>query len=108
MDAFLDNVFEALASRPRRQILLYLADAELTTSDLAERFPISAPSISRHLSLLENAHLIASERRGQFVFYRLKSDILLSSLNSFMLELCPPAAPKARETMSMPKQRQTA
>ena len=37
----LDRVFDALASRPRREILAYLSKAELTTSELAERFSIS-------------------------------------------------------------------
>ena len=32
----MDKVFEALASRPRRQILAYLSSAQLTTSELAE------------------------------------------------------------------------
>ena len=54
----LDRVFDALASRPRRQILAYLSKAELTTSELAARFSMSAPSISRHLSVLENAGLV--------------------------------------------------
>jgi DNA-binding transcriptional ArsR family regulator len=46
----LDKIFEALASAPRRQILAYLSEAELTTTQLAERFSMSAPAISRHLS----------------------------------------------------------
>ena len=52
-----DKIFEALASRPRREILAYLSKAELTTSDLAARFKMTAPSMSRHLSVLENAGL---------------------------------------------------
>jgi DNA-binding transcriptional ArsR family regulator len=58
MATSLDKVFEALASSPRRQILAYLSEAELSTTELAERFAMSAPAISRHLSVLENAGLV--------------------------------------------------
>jgi len=71
----LDRVFDALASRPRRQILAYLSKAELTTSELAERFAMSAPAISRHLSVLENAGLVVARREGQRVAFRTPRDI---------------------------------
>ncbi|HVM85920.1 MAG TPA: metalloregulator ArsR/SmtB family transcription factor [Candidatus Binatia bacterium] len=94
----LDKVFEALASRPRREILAYLSATELTTSDLAERFKMSAPTISRHLSVLENADLVTSERRGQFVYYRLNPDNLVNSLTGYAFELCPVGRPLKRES----------
>jgi ArsR family transcriptional regulator, arsenate/arsenite/antimonite-responsive transcriptional repressor len=84
-----DRIFDALASRTRRQILAYLSEAELTTSELAERFSLSPPSISRHLSVLENAGLVASERRGQRVLYRIEADRLADALTAFTREVCP-------------------
>jgi len=66
-----DQIFEALASRPRREILAYLSAQELTAGEIGQRFAMSAPAISRHLSVLAAAGLVISERRGQFVFYRL-------------------------------------
>jgi DNA-binding transcriptional ArsR family regulator len=60
-----DKVFEALASSQRRQILAYLSKTEMTTSDLAARFEMTTPSMSRHLSVLENAGLVTSKRNGQ-------------------------------------------
>ena len=94
----LDRIFEALASRPRREILAYLSATELTTSELAERFKMSAPTISRHLSVLENAELVTSERRGQYVYYRLNPDNLMNSLTGFAFELCPVGRPLKRES----------
>jgi DNA-binding transcriptional ArsR family regulator len=76
----LDRIFDALASAPRRQILAFLSQTALTTSELAARFPMSAPAVSRHLSVLENAGLVAGERQGQRVLYRLKRDTLLNAL----------------------------
>lgn len=104
----LDKVFEALASSPRRQILALLSEAELTTSELAERFAMSAPAISRHLSVLENAGLVSSERRGQFVHYRLVPDNLVNSLTGYALELCPLGRPLKRESRAIARKRKPA
>jgi DNA-binding transcriptional ArsR family regulator len=103
-----DKVFEALASRPRREILAYLSHAQLSTSELAERFAMSAPAISRHLSVLENAGLITSERQGQFVLYRLNGDNLVNTLTSFAFEICPVGRPLKRESKAVGKRRKEA
>lgn len=76
----LDLTFAALASRARRQMLALLSQTALSTTELAARFPMSAPAISRHLSVLQQAGLVESERLGQRVLYRLKRDALLSAL----------------------------
>lgn len=101
----LDLTFDALASRPRREILAYLSKAELTTSELAERFAMSAPTISRHLSLLERAGLVSSERQGQRVLYKLNRDNLVNTLTGFAFEICPLAGPLKRESRALAKKR---
>jgi len=75
-----DRVFAALASSPRRQVIAFLAQTALSTSDLALRFGMSAPAVSRHLSVLEEAGLVSAERQGQRVLYRLQRDALLEAL----------------------------
>ena len=107
MTGSLDRIFEALASGPRRQILAYLSEAELTTSELAQRFDMSAPAISRHLSVLENAGLVSSERRGQFVHYRLVRESLVNSLTGFAFEICPVARPLKRESRAVARIRKS-
>ena len=102
----LDRTFEALASRPRREILAYLSAQDLTTTDLATRFQMSAPAVSRHLSVLENAGLVSSERRGQFVYYRLNGDNLVNTLTGFAFEICPVAGPLKREARALKRRRQ--
>jgi ArsR family transcriptional regulator len=103
----LDHVFEALASGPRRQILAYLSEAELSTSDLAARFSMTAPAISRHLSVLEKAGLVTSERQGQFVLYKLNRESLASTLTNYALEICPVGRPLKRESRVIKKRRMT-
>jgi DNA-binding transcriptional ArsR family regulator len=103
----LDRIFEALASGPRRRILAYLSEAELSTTELAARFAMSAPAISRHLSVLENAGLVTSERRGQYVLYRLNRDSLVNTLTGYAFELCPVGRPLKRESRALRKPRST-
>jgi DNA-binding transcriptional ArsR family regulator len=86
-----DRIFDALASAPRRRILAWLSQAELTTQALAGRSAMSAPAVSRHLSVLENAGLVASRREGQRVLYSLVRDTLVDALSGFAAELSPPA-----------------
>jgi ArsR family transcriptional regulator len=45
----LDKVFEALSSTVRRKILAYLSATDLTAGEIAARFEISKPSVSKHL-----------------------------------------------------------
>lgn len=98
-----DKIFAALASSPRRQILAYLSEQELPAGDIAARFKMSPPAISRHLSVLENAGLVVSERRGQFVVYRLKPDQLANTLSQFVMAVCPVGRPLKQESKAARK-----
>jgi ArsR family transcriptional regulator len=99
----LDKVFEALSSTVRRKILAYLSATDLTAGEIAERFDISKPSVSKHLSVLENAGLIKSERRGQFIHYSLVQEHLANTLNGYMQEVCPVSRPLKRESARLRK-----
>ena len=99
----IDRIFEALSSRTRREILAYLSAQELTAGQIAERFDMSAPAISRHLSLLDAAGLVSSERRGQFIVYRLNGDNLVNTLTGFAFEVCPTAGPLKRKSRRLAK-----
>lgn len=97
----MQSVFEALSSTIRRKILAYLSDSELTAREIASRFDISKPAVSQHLGVLENAGLVASEKRGQYVHYRIVQDNLINTLNGFVQEVCPVSRPLKRESQAM-------
>lgn len=103
----IDRIFDALASGPRREILAFLSAQELTAGDIGSRFNMSAPAISRHLSVLEAANLVSSERRGQYIFYKLNKDNLLNTLSGFAFEICPTAGPLKREGKVASKKRKS-
>jgi DNA-binding transcriptional ArsR family regulator len=72
----LDPIFNALADSTRRAILARLAQGDANVGTLAEPFDISPPAISRHLKILEDAALIANERRGKQRICRLNRKTL--------------------------------
>jgi DNA-binding transcriptional ArsR family regulator len=100
-----DTVFDALASTPRRKILAYLAEAELTADEIAARFSMSKPAISKHLGILENAGLIKGDKRCQFVHYALVRENLVNTLNGFVQEVCPVSRPLKRESKKIKHRR---
>ena len=63
--ARLDATFAALAHPARRAILARLAAGEATVMELARRFAMSQPAISKHLKVLERAGLVARGRDAQ-------------------------------------------
>ena len=67
----MDKVFQALASKPRRDILNYLQMGEMSAGEISTKFRFSKPALSGHLRILENAGLIERDKRGQFVFFKL-------------------------------------
>jgi DNA-binding transcriptional ArsR family regulator len=83
------RVFRALADPTRRQILQELKDGELTAGAIVGRFPISGPSISRHLAILRAADLVRERRDGNRIFYRLDSDQLAAQVSDFLSQVCP-------------------
>jgi ArsR family transcriptional regulator len=100
-----DNVFAALASTPRRRILAYLSEASLTAGEIAERFDMTKPSLSKHLRILEEAGLVKSEKRGQFVHYSLADDNLLGTLHDLLATFCPVGGPLKKESAALAKSR---
>ena len=69
----LSSTFAALADPTRRAILARLARGELSVKELAEPFPITAPSMTKHLKVLERAGLISRSRDAQKRPARLES-----------------------------------
>ena len=70
----LDKKFKALADRNRREILQYLKGGRKCAGDIAKQFSISAPSVSYHLAILKESHLISAVHSKGFIYYDLNLD----------------------------------
>jgi DNA-binding transcriptional ArsR family regulator len=61
----LDLVFGALAHPIRRGILARLSTGEATIAELAMPFKVSAPAITKHMRILEEAGLLSRTKQGR-------------------------------------------
>ena len=69
-------LLKAVADPHRLSILATLARAggEVCVCDFTAGLPLNQPAVSHHLRLLREAGLIAGDRRGTWVYYRLEPD----------------------------------
>ena len=72
----LQNTLKALSDPIRREILNLLKFGRLSAGDIADHFPVTGASISRHLSVLKEADLIRDTREGKFIYYDLNASVL--------------------------------
>ncbi|MEI8039440.1 MAG: metalloregulator ArsR/SmtB family transcription factor [Verrucomicrobiota bacterium] len=72
------EVFKALGHPGRMAMVHALADGEVCACELATVAGCAPSTTSRHLTVLKHAGLIADERRGQQVFYRLSCPCVLT------------------------------
>ena len=80
----IDETIRALGDPTRREILRVLRAGDLTAGDIAARFPITAASVSHHLSVLKEAGLVQAERDGRTIVYSLESTVFQEFLNQMM------------------------
>ena len=72
----LQTTLRALADPTRREILTLLKSGRHSAGEIAEHFPVTGASISRHLSVLKEADLIRDAREGKFIYYELNASVL--------------------------------
>ena len=72
----LQNTLRALADPIRREILNMLKKGSMSAGDIAAHFPVTAASVSRHLSVLKEAGLIRDSRGGKYIYYELNTSVL--------------------------------
>ncbi|WP_169084065.1 ArsR/SmtB family transcription factor [Paenibacillus sp. PL91] len=70
----IDKAIQAITEPRRRDILHLVRDEELTSSAIASHFDISAPAISQHLKVLEEAGLVIVRRAGTKRFYSIRRE----------------------------------
>ena len=72
----LHHTLKALSDPIRREILNLLKTGRMSAGEIAEHFPVTDASISRHLSVLKEADLIRDTREGKYIFYDLNVTVL--------------------------------
>jgi DNA-binding transcriptional ArsR family regulator len=84
MENALTQTMQAMSDPTRRAILQMLNEGDMTAGEIAARFAISAPSVSHHLNVLKAAELVAAQRSGQKIIYRLNTTVVQEMLQQIM------------------------
>jgi len=71
---YFEKIFKALADRSRLKVIAALEEGELCVCQITELLDFSQPTVSRHISVLQQAGLVESEKRDRWVFYRLADE----------------------------------
>ena len=72
------RILKALAHPTRLFIVDELARGEHSVRELTDMIGVEMPTVSRHLSVLRNAGILAGDKRGLQVFYRLRVPCVLN------------------------------
>ncbi|HHZ05427.1 MAG TPA: winged helix-turn-helix transcriptional regulator [Clostridiales bacterium] len=80
------DAWNAMSDPTRRKILEMLKEQDLNAGEIANRFNMTKPSISHHLSILKQADLVESKKIGQNVIYSINTSVF-EDLLSFILKL---------------------
>ncbi|MPZ65990.1 MAG: metalloregulator ArsR/SmtB family transcription factor [Pseudonocardiaceae bacterium] len=91
--AELAGVFKAIADPVRLRLLSLIAShagGEACVCDLTGAFALTGPTISHHLKVLREARLIDGERRGTWIYYRVRPE-LLAQLSAVLVHDVPAA-----------------
>ncbi|WP_371189223.1 autorepressor SdpR family transcription factor [Thalassotalea maritima] len=75
------DVFQALSSSVRRDILALLKKGDSNAGEIAEQLNITKSTLSGHLNVLKSADLVATERCGTTIIYSLKTSVVEDLLN---------------------------
>ena len=77
------RLFKALSDPNRISLMLQLAGCGgATVGEAARCCPVDLSVVSRHLAVLREAGIVEHEKRGKEVHYRLRADVLVTSLRA--------------------------
>lgn len=80
----LDQTLRALADPTRREILRLLRTGDRSAGEIAERFPMTAASVSHHLAVLREAGLVSTVREGRSIIYSLEATVMQELLEHLL------------------------
>lgn len=66
-----ENIYKALASEKRLEIIQLLRENELTVSQIQDMLGIPQANLSQHLQVLREHNLVTTQRKGKYIYYKL-------------------------------------
>ena len=83
--ASIQQVMRAMSDRTRRDILALLRkNGKLSAGDIANKYDITQATVSHHLSLLTEAELVISEKKGKYIYFEINTSVVQELLEYIM------------------------
>jgi DNA-binding transcriptional ArsR family regulator len=79
----LEALFRTLADGNRLKLIGIIADKTCSVTELVEATGLTQPLVSHHLRVLRDNDVLERERRGAFVYHKLKDIRMLDALGAF-------------------------
>lgn len=80
IDGSLNMVLQAISHPIRRSIISQLSQTDVSVRDLSTTFSISKPALTKHLNVLEKAHLLRRQPAGRTTYCHLTPEPLIETL----------------------------
>ncbi|KAF1085257.1 hypothetical protein SPSYN_01393 [Sporotomaculum syntrophicum] len=77
------RLFKILSDPNRLRIISVLGKNECSVSELINGTGLPQTLVSFHLKTLRDSGMVDTERKGPFIYYRLKSPVLIDLLGAF-------------------------
>ena len=71
------DVFQAIADPIRRDIIELISNESLTVNEIAEKFEISRPAISKHIKILNECGIVEINKKGRERYCKIQSQNLI-------------------------------
>lgn len=75
---------QILADETRQKILIILEQKDFCVNDLVQKFNLTQPTISHHLSALRKTGLVVANKKGQQTYYSLNKEFFLNCCCDFL------------------------
>ncbi|MBO6505992.1 MAG: winged helix-turn-helix transcriptional regulator [Kordiimonadaceae bacterium] len=72
----MSDVFNALSSQTRRQILSLLKSRDMTAGEIADELSVGKSTLSGHFNVLKATDLVVTERQGTTINYSLNTSVV--------------------------------
>lgn len=95
----MNDVYRALSDPTRRTIIRLLRQRDRSAGELADHFPVTKPTMSKHFTVLKEADLIRGRRTGTTIIYSLNVSVLEDALCGLLdvFKITPKSKPTKEE-----------
>ena len=97
-DYDLVKIFKALADKTRQDILELLMEEDMNVTDICSGFRISQPTISHHLQILKDCHLLESRKEGKNIYYYVREENISAVFGILVTKLRVKVVKKKKKT----------